>query len=72
MWHSWNSLESFNLWHEDIMYRLQIPNENIESYTSPVVSSENDIRAYVLLKDIRVSSLIGLESESPYSATTMP
>jgi hypothetical protein len=54
------------------MYRLQIPNENIESYTSPVVSSENDIRAYVLLKDIRVSSLIGLESESPYSETTMP
>ena len=33
-WYEWDSLESFNTWHEAIKVKLGIPNEQTEAYTT--------------------------------------
>lgn len=71
MWYKWNSIEDFNAWHSDIQYRLYLPNDYTEDYTKPVVVSATDVRGFVLTKDIRLSDLLGSESDNPYPPTIM-
>jgi hypothetical protein len=60
MWYKWESIEAFNLWHEQIKLELGLPKLSVDAdgntiegsivnkeYTTPVTVSVNDIRAVV-------------------------
>lgn len=78
MWYSWNSLDSFEIWHNEVKNILGIPYPNRNSatneidesaqwtvsYTDPMVITSSDIRAYVEEHiAILVSKHLGIPSE---------
>lgn len=59
-WYKWESIESFNTWHEAIKIQLGLPKPSItedgseviggvitDEYTNPITVAQNDIRAVV-------------------------
>ena len=74
-WYKWDSVSSFNLWHDEIKTQLGLPKQSVDSsgeivtegittdsYTLHFVISESDIRAMVELEHAE-----GLtESENPF------
>lgn len=77
-WYKWDSVGSFNLWHEEIKTKLGLPRQSVDSsgevvsegiitdsYTSGFVLSESDIRAMVELEHSE-----GLtQSENPFPSS---
>lgn len=60
IWVKWNSLDSFNTWHDEIKTILGLPKPSInedgeivedavitDSYVSPLIVAEDDIRALI-------------------------
>ena len=43
MWYEWESLESFNTWHNAICESLGIPNEQTLTYTIPILIDDKVI-----------------------------
>lgn len=65
MIYKWNSLASFNLWHEAIKAELGIPHGGTLEYTDAFIVAENDVRAYVRESDTTIcSDLLGVLSEA--------
>ena len=80
MFHSWLSVDAFNIWHVDACTALNIPHPNrnaatgeidpdaqwTTAYTEAVVVAEDDVRAYV---EDKVAELVpdglGVPSEPP-------
>lgn len=72
MIYKWNSIESFNRWHEAIQELKGIPNEFASTYTEFYEVNETDIRALVRDEDADLlPDLIGQESEPLIEATSM-
>lgn len=68
IWVKWDSLDSFNTWHDEIKAILGLPKPSInedgeivedavitDSYVSPIIVAEHDIRA--LIDDIYTDGL---------------
>lgn len=75
-WYKWDSIESFNTWHEVVKTELGLPQPSVaadgtevvggiitNNYTIPVIVAEDDIRAIV--EDVNAQEL--MLSVSPYS-----
>ena len=59
-WYKWDSIESFNTWHEVVKIELGLPQPSVKAdgtevvggiitnnYTIPVIVAKNDVRAIV-------------------------
>lgn len=60
IWVKWNSLDSFNAWHENVKASLGLPKPSMneageivedaiitDSYVSPIIVAQDDIRALI-------------------------
>jgi len=81
MWYKWESIEAFNLWHEQIKQELGLPKLSVDAdgntiegsivnqeYTTPVTMSVNDIRAVV---DVNYATNL-TPTDSPYLSNYKP
>lgn len=84
VWYTWNSLKSFEIWHDDTCALLGLPKpgKNVATgeidtdaqwttrYTYPVIVNKNDVRAFVE-EDVASFSpnFLGMPSEKPETAS---
>jgi len=72
MWFSWPSLESFNLWHNEIQQFLGIPRVGTERYTQVIEVNFDDYRAFVGFEASSVYPLLlGIPTTSPFPNSNM-
>jgi hypothetical protein len=64
MWYEWESLESFNTWHNQICASLGIPNAQTETYTRPVLI-DNKVIAVVHQSEAEGLMLTDLRPPAP-------
>lgn len=68
MFFSWESEEDFELWHNEIMDKLGIPNEQTQKYTELQMDGDGRLFAKVLEAHVELSNLIG----QPIEPTVIP